>query len=111
MNTLMWSGARLKMARLKKDWSQDDLARAVQTGVRNIGRYERNKHTPNARMTQTLAAALGVETDEFFEDASGDDDEEADPVLLALREALPIERADDLYLALKPRLREPERVA
>lgn len=75
--TKVWSGARLKQLRLRKGWSQEEFARAADTSVTNISRYERDRVKPGANMVARLAHALGTEEGELYEDAASDDDEEA----------------------------------
>jgi transcriptional regulator with XRE-family HTH domain len=82
----VWNGAQLKAARLRRGWSQDELARETRTSVTNISRWERNRNTPSANMIPVLASALEAEEGSFFQSNGSDpdeDDDEADQEMAA----------------------------
>lgn len=94
--TKTWSGDRLKRFRLRKGWSQDELARAVPTSVTNVSRYERNKNKPGANMVARLAHALEIDEGELFSNGSEPDEEDeselAAQLLFVLRGLIRAER-------------------
>lgn len=95
MTAKTWNGKRLRQLRLRKGWSQDQLARAATTSQRNIVRWEKanglpGAHTPGANSVGRLAAALEVDEGDFFSNGSSPDEEEdeselATDLLFALR--------------------------
>lgn len=91
-----WSGSRLRQFRLRRGWSQDELARAATTSQRNITRYENNVNEPRANMVGRLAHALEVDEGDFFTNGSDSDEEDeselAAQLLFALREIIRVER-------------------
>lgn len=62
-----WSGARLKALREQQGLTQEGLARAADTKLRNIPRWELNRNIPGANHVIALADALGVDPGEFYE--------------------------------------------
>lgn len=81
MTTRQWDGALLKQARLRKGWSQDELAREARTSVTNISRWERNRNIPSGNFLPVLAHVLGTDEGSFFHvngSDPSDDPEEAD---------------------------------
>lgn len=71
----------LKQARLKRGFTQDDLAhelrrRELRTNGTQVGRWETGMNTPRASVIPVLADVLGVTMDELY-GTSSDDDEEA----------------------------------
>jgi transcriptional regulator with XRE-family HTH domain len=91
-----WNGAQLRQARLHHGLTQEQLARAVSTTLRNIPRWEGSQNQPSAAMVQALAEFLGVDSASFFrnDDEAEDDDAEAD--MLAALDALLGRRIDAL---------------
>ena len=90
MTAKTWNGKRLRQLRLRKGWSQDQLARAATTSQRNIVRWEGNHNKPGSNSLGRLAAALEVDEGDFFSNGSSPDDEEdeselATDLLFALR--------------------------
>ena len=60
-------GHRIKMARLKRGWTQGELAiRANMTDKTTIYKYEDAKRVPTVINGLRLARALGVTLDELF---------------------------------------------
>jgi transcriptional regulator with XRE-family HTH domain len=72
---------RIKDARLAKNMTQDALARAIETGVSNVARWEAGKHSPRVEFVAAIAEATDKPMEFFFgseeEDGSDEDDEEA----------------------------------
>jgi transcriptional regulator with XRE-family HTH domain len=54
---------RLKEARIKRDWSQKDLAGESKVSFEQISRYETGKSKPHASVIKKLAYALKVSED------------------------------------------------
>lgn len=54
-------GARLRLARQRKVWSLDDLARASGVMVATLSRLENDKQEPRPSTIRKLAAALDIE--------------------------------------------------
>jgi transcriptional regulator with XRE-family HTH domain len=61
-------GDRLKEERTLKGWSQRDLAEESGTNVDTISGIERGQHEPRPSTLRKLAAALGVQVRDLFED-------------------------------------------
>lgn len=96
-----WNGKRLRELRLRKGWSQDQLARAATTSQRNIVRWENDQNKPGSNSIGRLAAALEVDEGDFFSNGSDPDDAEDESELAA-----------DLLYALRAFVRaEREKVA
>lgn len=55
------SGARIKEARLKAGMSQAQLAYAIQTGERNIRRWENESHSPRVDAVAAIAEVTGFD--------------------------------------------------
>lgn len=60
----------VKELRRRKGWSQKDLARASGVGQDTISGVESGRHDPRPSTLRKLAAALGVEVSDFFEEAA-----------------------------------------
>ena len=56
-------GKRLSELRKAKNWSQSDLAKAVDASRDIIGKYERSENAPSIEMAMKLAEALDVTVD------------------------------------------------
>lgn len=56
-------GKKISELRKEKNWSQTDLAKAVNASRDIIGKYERGEHSPSIEMTTKLADALDVTVD------------------------------------------------
>lgn len=54
-------GARLRLARRRMDWSQDDLQLASGIGKPRISRYENGHVGPSVQTVKVLADILGVD--------------------------------------------------
>jgi transcriptional regulator with XRE-family HTH domain len=61
-------GDRLKEERTLKGWSQRDLAEESGTNVDTISGIERGQHEPRPSTLRKLAAALGVQVRDLFEE-------------------------------------------
>lgn len=78
-----WNGKQLRQARLRRGLTQEQLARAAGTTLRNIPRWEGSQNRPSAGMVQSLAEVLGVDSAAFFRgDEEEEHDEEADSLSL-----------------------------
>ena len=113
--TRVFSGERLRQRRLRRGFSQSELARHAALREQQIVRWERGKNVPNAAALGVLAAALDVAIDDFFEPADGsadDEDEEDDAALRRVASELVRLGHDDLaadLIALARRVEEPVR--
>ncbi len=58
--------SRVKLARVAKDWSQEDLAKAVEVTRQTIGLIEAGKYNPTLNLCLRLAKVLGKTLDELF---------------------------------------------
>lgn len=56
-------GKRISELRKEKNWSQSDLAKAVEASRDIIGKYERGEHSPSIEMATKIAEAFGVSID------------------------------------------------
>ena len=56
-------GNKILQLRKEKDFSRDELAKAVGTSGAIIGRYERNEITPSVDVAAKIADALEVSLD------------------------------------------------
>jgi transcriptional regulator with XRE-family HTH domain len=92
------SGNRIRQARLSVGLTQAALARAVNTGERNIVRWENDQNAPRLKHLAAIAQATGKDIAFFIEAAEGDDDEEVDPLLRIrrIRAELVLHGRDDL---------------
>jgi transcriptional regulator with XRE-family HTH domain len=60
---MMLFGERIRQLRKEKKWSQDELAKMVDSDARQISRYERGKITPYADTIVKIANVFEVTTD------------------------------------------------
>jgi len=56
-------GRKIAELRKEKNWSQTDLAKAVEVSRDIIGKYERGEHSPSIEIATKLAEALEVSVD------------------------------------------------
>lgn len=70
-----FSPQRLRKARLRKDWSQADLAYALKVSERNIGRWERGENEPRGEAVVAIATATGHDVEFFYTEANSEDDD------------------------------------
>jgi transcriptional regulator with XRE-family HTH domain len=77
VSTVHFSGRRMRKARLRKDWSQADLARATGLPEGSLGRWERGEHEPQGAAVVLIARATGRDIEFFYVEGAADDDEEA----------------------------------
>ncbi|KMZ53132.1 helix-turn-helix transcriptional regulator [Dorea sp. D27] len=68
---------KMKLARINKDMSQEDLARRVEVTRQTIGMIEAGKFNPSLKLCIAICRALGVtlndlfwEEDEIYEESS-----------------------------------------
>lgn len=52
--------------RLKRDWTQQDLADAVGVSRQSINSIERNRYVPSLELALMFARVFGCATDEIF---------------------------------------------
>jgi transcriptional regulator with XRE-family HTH domain len=79
--------ARLREWRLKRDLTQEDLARKADVPTISVSHFETGHRFPNAESLRRLADALGVSTDYLLgrvKTPAGKDLEAADPEVAAL---------------------------
>lgn len=89
MQVREFSGDRLQQARLRKGWTQTDLAHALRNrGLKTTGgqiwRWESGEHSPRSSVIPVLAEELGVSMDELY--GTLDDDDEGRRVNDLLRD-------------------------
>lgn len=72
---LLFSPDQMREARLRRGWSQAQLAHALQTQEQKISRWERGINEPGANAVAAMAVALGQSIEFFYVEASADDDE------------------------------------
>lgn len=91
------SGNRIRQARLEAGLTQASLARAVNTGERNIVRWENDQNVPRLKHISAIAEATGKDIAFFLEEDSSDD-EEGDPMarVRRIRAELVLHGRDDL---------------
>lgn len=61
-------GERIRKARDKKEWSQADLASAMNTGTSQISLMENGKREPGLFMLRRLVHVLGLKVNDLIED-------------------------------------------
>lgn len=66
METVTRKANRLQEFRVKRDWSQDRLARKARIHYSTVSRIERGERIPGPRTRYKLAEALGVPEDVLF---------------------------------------------
>lgn len=59
-------GARIRLTRKMRGWSQQALAEAVGVSFQQVQKYERGTNRVSASMLARIAAALGVSVAELF---------------------------------------------
>lgn len=57
---------KLKEARKRKGYTQEELAHAVNVGAMTIYQYESGRRVPNARMLKQIAQALDCKVDDIL---------------------------------------------
>lgn len=57
---------KLKEARKRKGYTQEELAHAVNVGSMTIYQYESGRRVPNARMLKQIAQALDCKVDDIL---------------------------------------------
>ena len=57
---------RVKELRLKRGWTQQQLAEAVRVSRQSINSIERNRYVPSLPLALTFARVFGTTTDEIF---------------------------------------------
>ena len=55
----------LKVERAKRGWSQEDLAKASNTSLSSVKKYEAGKVCPSIEAVFKIASALGMSIDEL----------------------------------------------
>ena len=64
-------GSKVRQARLRHGWSQEELAEKAEVHPSFIGQIERGIRSVSFITLERLSCALGVEPAEFFKGASG----------------------------------------
>lgn len=59
-------GQRIKRERLERDWTQRDLADAVEVGVPHISKIESDRESPSDDLIVRVAEALKLDADELL---------------------------------------------
>jgi transcriptional regulator with XRE-family HTH domain len=72
-------GERLRREREVRGWSQDELARRIDTDRQNINHWEKNKSFPQPHYRSKLAEVFGLEIEELFF-SQNDNDEETEVI-------------------------------
>jgi len=57
---------RLKVLRAERDWSQGDLARALEVSRQSVNAIETGKYDPSLPLAFRLARVFGVRIEEIF---------------------------------------------
>ena len=57
---------KMKLARVEKDWSQEQLAEAVGVTRQTIGMIEAGKFNPSLHLCLSICRALGKTLDDLF---------------------------------------------
>lgn len=57
---------KLKEARKRKGYTQEELANVVNVGAMTIYQYESGRRVPNARMLKQIAQALDCKVDDIL---------------------------------------------
>lgn len=97
-------GKRIRLARLSSEFrSHDALAREVGTSRQHLIKLEKGQHLPTDAMLDRIAKATERDV-EYFAAEGSDDDEEPDPMALAM--AL-FERAVDVAVEKRLAKRTP----
>lgn len=65
---------RMKIARIEKDFSQEQLAEAVGVTRQTIGMIETGKFNPSLQLCLSICRALGKTLDELFWEDRFDDE-------------------------------------
>lgn len=65
---------RMKIARIEKDFSQEQLAEAVGVTRQTIGMIETGKFNPSLQLCLSICRALGKTLDELFWEDGCDDE-------------------------------------
>ncbi len=61
------TGKKLKEIRLKKGWSQEELAERAKVNLRTIQRIENNENSPSGKTVRLICEALEINVEYFFE--------------------------------------------
>lgn len=59
---------RLKVLRAERDWSQGDLARALEVSRQSVNAIETGKYDPSLPLAFRLARVFGLPIEQIFED-------------------------------------------
>jgi transcriptional regulator with XRE-family HTH domain len=65
-------GDRIKSARLRKGWSQSQLARSVGVKPQSVQQWEANEAAPNRKRIDVVAAVLDIRPEELLFGGEGD---------------------------------------
>jgi len=61
---------RLKVLRAERNWSQGDLARALEVSRQSVNAIETGKYDPSLPLAFRLARVFGLRIEEIFEDGA-----------------------------------------
>ena len=61
---------RLKVLRAERNWSQGDLARALEVSRQSVNAIETGKYDPSLPLAFKLARVFGLRIEEIFEDGA-----------------------------------------
>jgi transcriptional regulator with XRE-family HTH domain len=76
-NVLAWAiGQRVRAARERRDWRQEDLARESGLARANIARLEAGRVVPKLPTLERAARALGLKTEDLFKAPAAVSDKE-----------------------------------
>ncbi len=62
----MATNIRMKVARVEKGWTQQDLADRVDATRQTIGLIEKGEYNPTLKLCKRIARALGRTLDQLF---------------------------------------------
>lgn len=63
MSNTLNIGSKISLLRKEKEWSQSDLAQAIEASREIIGKYERGENLPSIEMVVKMAKAFDVTVD------------------------------------------------
>lgn len=67
---------RLKVLRAARDWTQADLAVALEVSRQTVNAIETGKYDPSLPLAFRLARLFGLPIEKIFEDTHEDEDED-----------------------------------
>lgn len=88
VGAVQFSPRRMRKARLRRGWTQEDLARETGHSLSNVGRWERGDNKPDGAAVVVIARATGHDIDFFYVEGDGEDEEEEAAMREKARELL-----------------------